>query len=216
MALGLAAVVLVSLGIALTAEIGAVELATDASTATVAGDPSATGSSEPNAIGNGSQFPVTIGKPSGPPRVDTGLTDLQGNQVTVACSTCHATREPNTDNESIKDMDEFHDKLTSSHGTATCLSCHNERDYDSLKLADGSRVEFTEVMTLCGQCHGPQMEAYQHGAHGGMTGHWDLTRGSRQKNNCVACHNPHTPQFPKMRPTFKPKDRFLEPPKAKH
>ena len=83
-------------------------------------------------------------------------------------------------------------------------------DYDSLKLADGTRVEFTEVMTLCAQCHGQQMKDYEHGAHGGMNGYWDRSRGPQTKNNCVDCHNPHAPQFPKMQPTFKPRDRFLE------
>lgn len=205
----LAAIALASLGIALTIATGAEEPAT-------VNGPSTPAFSEATATSNGSQFPVFIAKPSGPPRVDTGLTDLHGSKVTVACSTCHSTREPNTQNKSAQDMDEFHDKLAFAHGRVTCLSCHNDRDYDSLKLADGSRVEFTEVMTLCAQCHGPQMDAYEHGTHGGMTGHWDITRGPRQKNNCVACHHPHTPQFPKMSPTFKPKDRFLEPPRVEH
>ncbi len=51
-------------------------------------------------------------------------------------------------------------------------------DYDSLQLADGHRVEFTDVMTLCGQCHGPQMKDFNHGVHGGLNGYWDLSRGS--------------------------------------
>jgi hypothetical protein len=156
-------------------------------------------------------FPVTmIGEPKGPPRADAGIIDGQGNPVTVACSTCHMTREPNFENKAVADLKEFHGSLVFSHGTVSCLSCHNSTDYDALKLADGTRVEYTEVMTLCAQCHGPQMRDYEHGVHGGMTGYWDLTRGPRQKNSCVACHNPHQPQFPQMQPTFKPKDRFLE------
>ncbi len=161
-------------------------------------------------------FPVTIRKPAGPPRVVTAVKDAHGALVTVACSTCHATRLPNAENRTVKDLDEFHGGMAFSHGTVSCLSCHNPNDYDSLKLADGRRVEFTDVMTLCGQCHGPQLKDYEHGAHGGMNGYWDLTRGPRTKNNCVDCHNPHAPQFPKMQPTFKPRDRFLEPPRAEH
>lgn len=154
-------------------------------------------------------YPVTIRKPIGPPVVDTGLTDVNGKAVTVSCSTCHATRSPNLENKTVADLNEFHGNLTMTHGSLSCLSCHNADDYDSLKLADGTRVEFTEVMTLCGQCHGPQMRDYNHGVHGGMNGYWDLTRGPRTKNNCIDCHHPHSPQFPKMQPTFKPKDRFL-------
>ncbi len=155
-------------------------------------------------------YSVTIRQPHGPPRVLTGMNDVHGRPVTVACSTCHATREPNFNNKTVGDLDEFHGSLDLAHGTISCLSCHNSNDYDSLKLADGSRVEFTDVMTLCSQCHGQQAKDYEHGTHGGFNGHWDLTRGPRVKNNCVDCHNPHTPQFPKMQPTFKPRDRFLE------
>jgi hypothetical protein len=64
------------------------------------------------------------------------------------------------------------------------------------------------VMDLCGQCHGPQARDYAHGAHGGMTGYWDLSRGPRERNNCIDCHDPHAPAFPKVRPVFAPKDRF--------
>lgn len=156
------------------------------------------------------KFAVKIRKPSGPPRVTTALKDANGNSVTVDCSSCHTTRQPNHQNKTVRDLDEFHVGMAFSHGTVSCLSCHNSDDYDSLKLADSSKVEFSDVMTLCSQCHGPQMNDFLHGAHGGMNGYWDLTRGPQQKNNCVDCHNPHSPQFPKMQPTFKPKDRFLE------
>lgn len=156
------------------------------------------------------KFAVEIRKPSGPPRVTTALKDANGSGVTVACSSCHTTRQPNQHNKTVRDLDEFHVGMKFSHGTVSCLSCHNPNDYDSLKLADSSKVEFSDVMTLCSQCHGPQMNDFLHGAHGGMNGYWDLTRGPQQKNNCVDCHNPHSPQFPKMQPTFKPKDRFLE------
>lgn len=161
-------------------------------------------------------FSVTIRKPAGPPRVATNLKDLHGEAVTVACSTCHSTRSPNLQNKTPQSLDEFHSGMKFSHGTVSCLSCHNAADYDSLQLADGHRVEFTDVMTLCGQCHGPQMKDFEHGVHGGLNGYWDLSRGPQQKNNCVDCHNPHTPQFPKMQPTFKPKDRFLEQSRSEH
>ena len=160
-------------------------------------------------------FAVTIRRPPGPPRVDTGLKDVHGNVLTVSCSTCHATRKPNPDNKQAEDLDEFHGQLQIAHGSVTCLSCHNPDDYDSLRLADGKRIEFSDVMTMCAQCHGTQMRDFNHGAHGGMNGYWDLTRGPRTRNNCVDCHDPHLPKFPAMQPTFKPRDRFLIPPDEK-
>ena len=159
------------------------------------------------------QHPVFI-RPGRVPRVDTGLLDREGNSIQVSCSTCHATRQPNNENKSTQDLDEFHVGLTVAHGSISCLSCHNPDDYDALKLADGTRVEFEDVMTLCAQCHGPQTLDFQNGAHGGMNGYWDLSRGPQTRNNCVDCHNPHSPQFPNMMPTFKPRDRFLEKPAA--
>ena len=156
------------------------------------------------------RFAVSINRSLSAPRVATGLTDVTGREVTHACQTCHATRTPNPENRQAPDLNEFHAGLPLNHGNISCLSCHNSTDYDALKLADGTRVEFSDVMTLCSQCHGTQRRDYDRGAHGGMTGYWDLSRGPRQRNNCVDCHQPHAPQFPHMQPTFKPRDRFLE------
>jgi len=151
------------------------------------------------------RFPVTIREPDGPPRVSTGIPDAHGNTVKVACATCHTTRQPDFTNKTPADLKDFHVGLQVSHGSIRCLSCHNPKDYDSLQLADGSRVEFSDVMKLCAQCHGSQMRDFEHNAHGGLSGYWDRTRGPQTKLNCVDCHHPHAPQFPKMRPTFKPR-----------
>lgn len=157
------------------------------------------------------RYPVTIHRPAGPPRVAVDTRDVFGNPATVACANCHSIRTPDPDNRTPSDLDEFHLGMTFAHGTTACLSCHNPNNYDTLRLADGTAVEYPDVMTLCAQCHGPQYRDYQHGAHGGMNGYWDLTRGPRIRNNCVDCHDPHAPAFPRMIPTFKPNDRFLAP-----
>jgi formate-dependent nitrite reductase cytochrome c552 subunit len=86
------------------------------------------------------------------------------------------------------------------------MSCHNAENYDSLRRADGQEVSFGRVMDLCAQCHGPQFRDYTHGAHGGMNGHWDLRSGPRTRNNCIDCHDPHAPAYPKVMPVFPPKD----------
>lgn len=158
--------------------------------------------------------PVVIRRPAGPPRVPTGATNYHGQPVTVACGTCHATTPPNVLTRSSADLDQFHQGLKYAHGELTCLSCHNPADYDALRLADGRSLEFTDVMTLCGQCHGTQLRDYRHGAHGGMTGYWDLSRGPRTRNNCVNCHDPHAPKYPLARPVFPPRDRISVPVKA--
>jgi formate-dependent nitrite reductase cytochrome c552 subunit len=158
------------------------------------------------------EYPVHINAPGGPPRLTTDILDAVGNPVTIACSTCHTIREPNPLNAVTGDLDEFHQGLQLAHAGLACLSCHNANDYDSQRLVSGAAVSYPDVMTLCAQCHGPKFRDYQNGAHGGMAGHWDLTRGPRVRNNCVDCHDAHAPAFPRMQPSFKPVDRFLENP----
>jgi formate-dependent nitrite reductase cytochrome c552 subunit len=154
-------------------------------------------------------FPINIRTVSGAPQVQSGLTNFHGQNVSVACSTCHSTTTPNRQLRSSAELDQFHQGLTFNHGTLNCLSCHNESNYDTLRLADGSDIEFQNVMQLCAQCHGPQARDYRNGSHGGMNGFWDLTKGPRTRNNCVNCHNPHAPQYPVVMPVFQP-----VPPKA--
>lgn len=167
-----------------------------------------TGSLPSDDSGDFTQFPVTIRRPSSLIAVDTGDAETPGS---VSCGVCHSMREPNLQNRFVTDLTEFHLGMSFAHGQVTCLSCHNPADYNTLRLADQQSVLFEDVMTLCAQCHGPQARDYEHGAHGGMTGYWDLTRGPRERNGCTDCHDPHAPAFPVMQPTFKPKDRFLSP-----
>lgn len=141
------------------------------------------------------------------PVVVTDALHKNGAPVAVACATCHTTRAPNLAATSGEGMKDFHQGLAYRHGGQTCLSCHNAANYDTLRKADGTAVPYPRVMELCAQCHGPQFRDYQAGAHGGMTGHWDLTLGPRERNNCVSCHDPHAPAYPTVMPVFPPTDR---------
>jgi formate-dependent nitrite reductase cytochrome c552 subunit len=151
---------------------------------------------------------VVIRQPPGPPIVKLASSDPQQRTAEVACSTCHSIRPPNLENRSASTLDEFHQRLEFAHGQLACYSCHNPSNSETLRLADGSEVAYAEVLTLCSQCHSKQAESFAHGAHGGMNGHWDLSRGPQTKNNCIDCHDPHSPKYPQMVVTFKPKDRF--------
>ncbi len=170
---------------------------------------------------NGAFHPVVIKRPAGTPKVATGLTNFHGQPVMASCSSCHATTKPNIDTRATADLDQFHQGLKYVHGNLTCLSCHNAKNYDTLRMADSRPVEFTDVMTLCSQCHGPQKRDYDMGLHGGMNGYWDLTRGGRTRNTCINCHDPHAPAFPLVMPVLPPRDRISVPAKpnakpAKH
>jgi len=145
------------------------------------------------------------------PRIQTGLLDPLGRTIDVSCASCHSNFEPNVAVRRSEQLVEFHQGLHFAHGEQACLTCHNASNYNTLRLADGSSLAYEDVMQLCAQCHTPQATDYVHGAHGGMTGYWDTTRGDRQRKTCVDCHDPHAPAFPQMKPTFKPHDRFLNP-----
>jgi len=160
---------------------------------------------------NAPLYPVIIKHPAGPPKVATALTNFQGQPVMASCSSCHTTTKPNMDTRTAAELDQFHQGLKYNHGNLTCLSCHNSGNYDTLRLADTRTVEFTDVMTLCSQCHGPQRRDYDRGLHGGMNGYWDRTRGGRTRNNCITCHDPHTPVYPLVMPVLPPRDRFSVP-----
>jgi hypothetical protein len=153
--------------------------------------------------------PVVIRKPSGELGIDTGVKDDKGNPVLIACATCHTSKPPNPEAKIGVPLTLFHQSLIGKHGELTCISCHNPSDgYKTLRLADGKAVPYSEVMQLCAQCHGQQFNDYKHGAHGGMSGYWDLSKGGRQRNNCIDCHDSHSPKFPTVIPVSGPNDRF--------
>jgi hypothetical protein len=156
-------------------------------------------------------FPVEIRQPAGAPMVFTGTSNFLGEPVMVSCATCHTTTQPNFETRWTNDLHQFHQGLQIAHGGLSCLSCHNAGDYDQLRLADSRSLAFSDSMTLCSQCHGSQRRDYDIGLHGGMTGHWDLTRGGRTRNTCVDCHDPHAPAFPRVMPVLAPRDRISVP-----
>ncbi len=154
------------------------------------------------------KFGVTIVSSSKQPTVFTGAVDRNGAPVTIACATCHATKTPDATTRQSSDLDLFHQGLEFEHGGLTCLACHDTSDYDRLKLASGRPVAFEDRQQLCEQCHGLKARDYANGAHGGMNGYWDLTRGARTKNACTHCHDPHAPKVSPMRRTFWTIDRL--------
>lgn len=168
-------------------------------------------SAEPYTMSGKEVFPVTVHLPTGPPMAVVGIHPQTGEPLTASCTTCHSTRTPQPQHGSTVELDEFHMGLTFTHGNGaiSCLSCHNPNDYDTLRAANGEAIAYAEVITLCAQCHSGQHEDYVHGAHGGMNGYWDLSQGPRTRNSCIDCHDPHSPTYPMMQPTFKPIDRGL-------
>lgn len=141
--------------------------------------------------------------------IPTGTLDEHGQPVMVPCATCHTTKPANLLAKVGTPLTQFHQGLKGQHGSLSCTSCHNASDgYTTLRLADGTAVPSRDVMRLCAQCHGTQFRDYQHGAHGGMSGFWNLEQGGRVRNQCTNCHDTHTPKYPTVVPAPGPNDRF--------
>jgi len=155
--------------------------------------------------------PVTIRQPAALGGLLVKGTSANAQKMHVGCDTCHSLRTPATVPRDTKQLSSIHRGLKVQHGRLPCTSCHDSKSPQNLRLASGERISSAEVMRLCGQCHGSQKRDYDHGAHGGMQGYWDLSRGPRTRNNCVHCHAPHTPAYVGGRPVLPLKDRFLSP-----
>lgn len=153
-------------------------------------------------------YPETVHSPSALGRLDTRSTNASGETVGIACATCHAPGVGPALAEGDGPPEHFHDAVRLEHGGLACASCHDQ-DRTRLRLADGTTLEFGDAIRLCAQCHGPQYRDYQHGAHGGMSGYWDLSSGPRERNHCLDCHAAHDPAYPSFLPVSPPKDRHM-------
>ncbi len=148
--------------------------------------------------------------------MNTDKRDPQGRTVRVACAVCHHALEPKPENARARKLEGFHEGVVVEHAELGCQSCHQGPSYEGFHLVSGEVVEYGNVVELCAQCHGQQWRDYQHGAHGGMTGHWDLGAGPRQRNHCIDCHAPHSPKLRQQWPAPMPNYRFLGPEEGEH
>jgi len=94
------------------------------------------------------------------------------------------------------------------HGTHgrnnNCFNCHNDENLLRLQPRDGRELKFEESTLLCGSCHGPTYRDWEAGMHGRTSGYWERSLGPFKKQDCVNCHNPHSPKFPGRQPAPPP------------
>jgi nitrate/TMAO reductase-like tetraheme cytochrome c subunit len=142
--------------------------------------------------------------------MNTGVSGPDGRAARAPCGTCHGFVEPKDKYATANRLGAFHKGVEIAHGGQSCRTCHTVPGLDAFNLAGGEKVSYDEVMRLCGQCHAQRLQEYERGAHGGMTGYWDLGRGPRSRNHCLDCHNPHAPAIPRMTPAPAPVYRTFE------
>lgn len=149
---------------------------------------------------------TTIHRPYAQLGIVTPADDGRGKPARVPCLTCHNDIRAKERNRGAKSLKDFHQEVRLKHGNHTCQTCHTVPGFDTFHLADGTIVPYENVMQLCGQCHATRLQEYEKGAHGGMSGYWDLKRGPRVRNHCLDCHNAHAPAVPKVVPA--PRQRY--------
>jgi hypothetical protein len=97
-----------------------------------------------------------------------------------------------------------HENIVMAHGrhnrNNNCFNCHDEQNLERFQARDGQELKFSESTPLCGSCHGPTYRDWEAGVHGRTGGSWARTAGQWRRQDCVSCHNPHSPKFPGRQP----------------
>ena len=151
-------------------------------------------------------YPVELAPPRVSAKLLTALVEINGESARIGCPTCHVEGSvPALAHDN--DTADVHAAIVLQHGDLRCSSCHAPDQPDQLHDSAQQRFPIEESMKLCSQCHGLIRRAYDNGAHGGMRGYWDLQRGPRTRNDCIACHAPHAPALPQVTPVAGPNDR---------
>jgi len=135
------------------------------------------------------------------------LVRAEADLIEYDCYLCHDEGVPPPlrfdENHKLIIPDE-HSNIVMLHGqhdrNNNCFNCHNDVNLLTLQARDGRELGFAESTQLCGSCHGPTYRDWEAGAHGRTGGYWNETMGDLTRQDCVSCHNPHSPDFPSREP----------------
>jgi len=123
------------------------------------------------------------------------------------CYVCHEKDKPPTltfDEKHNLVVPSEHSDIVMGHGRNNrnnlCFNCHDEANLELFQTRDGRELKFADSTELCGSCHGPTYRDWEAGAHGRTSGYWNRAMGSFTKQDCVSCHDPHSPKFPGRKP----------------
>jgi hypothetical protein len=136
----------------------------------------------------------------------TNLAELTRQNADLSdfdCYACHDRKQPpplrfDADHNLI--IPKEHSNIVMGHGRHNrnnlCFNCHDEANLELLQTRDGRELKLAASTPLCGSCHGPTYRDWDAGVHGRTSGHWDRQRGPSDRQDCTACHDPHSPHFP--------------------
>jgi hypothetical protein len=132
-----------------------------------------------------------------PPRKTKGL-DLVRMGWTYNCMECHKLFPARWHYD--RPLNEHRDIKLEHGNNRFCLNCHHPANRNAFVDYDGSEIAQSDVVQLCGKCHGTIYRDWQVGAHGRPNGFWKADLGVKTKLRCIQCHDPHSPQFKPMKP----------------
>lgn len=125
------------------------------------------------------------------------------------CQDCH---EIFKSAQNHNDGEEQHRHIHLQHGlNDDCLNCHSDADRNKLQLHGNKTVDFDQSEMLCAQCHGTTYRDWRNGSHGRVQGSWLSYSEDRTSLTCVACHDPHKPSFPGIKPLPGPQTLRMSP-----
>lgn len=146
------------------------------------------------------------------PLGDPPLTKINGFQRD--CQDCHKLFKSGTKHNDGK-LQHGHVKL--QHGmNDDCLNCHLKEDRNKLRLHGNKQIGFSKSEMLCAQCHGTTYRDWKSGIHGKAQGSWEKYDEKRTMLTCVACHDPHSPAFPAIKPLPGPQTLRMDDVKKHH
>ncbi len=114
------------------------------------------------------------------------------------CNDCHDIFKSGT--EKTENLYQHLD-IKFNHGINNrCFNCHDQENRNKLVGRNGGYISYTEIPTLCSQCHGPTFRDWERGMHGKTLGSWETDNPNQRRLECSECHNPHSPAFPDYEP----------------
>jgi len=142
-----------------------------------------------------------------------------GDTSGLQCNACHDPSKPvklKFDDKQNLILPTEHEDIVMGHGqhnrNNNCFNCHDETNLELLQTRDGRQLKIEESTPLCGSCHGPTYRDWERGIHGRTSGYWQRAAGPIKREDCVSCHNPHSPKFPSRAPAPPPHPLHGAPP----
>ncbi len=129
---------------------------------------------------------------------EIAIAQLDSSQLISTCNECHADLPPQVRRKEITDLHrKLFTLLAQESRSDWCTNCHLINGNDSLNLAIGKSLTFSESHLICSQCHPEKLRQWEVGVHGKRLGAWGDEKIYMLR---VPKNNPHPPKIRKVVP----------------